>query len=75
MRNQKEFSLKLFSVVHNIIMILLSFAMFIGIIFSALRRYNDMGYFKGLFCYDDNNQVSALDGEIGYWVYLFYLRY
>jgi hypothetical protein len=68
-------NLKFFSIIHNIILILSSLFMFFGIIFAAIENYQKLGYFRGLFCYDDSNEVPPVSGKIGFWVYIFYLTY
>lgn len=71
---------RFFTQVHNIIMIALSFTMFIGVIHGAYVRvmFTEAkgSIFRGLFCPKDvapGEEPVALNGPIGFWIYVFHL--
>ncbi|KYQ90138.1 steroid isomerase [Tieghemostelium lacteum] len=69
MKNRKPMQLKGFSIVHNLNLILLSGSMLIGVLEAAYRQSQSQGTFS-LFCEQSPN---AVQGRIGFWIYIFYL--
>ncbi|KAF2069607.1 hypothetical protein CYY_009072 [Polysphondylium violaceum] len=69
MKNRKAFSLKGFSIVHNINLIILSVAMMTGVLHAAYEQAKEQGAFS-LVC---EKTDQAVQGRIGFWIYVFYL--
>ncbi|EGG23549.1 steroid isomerase [Cavenderia fasciculata] len=69
MKNRKPMSLKGVSIIHNFNLILLSFAMMAGVLEAAYRQALEEGPFS-LIC---ERTPFAVQGRIGFWIYVFYL--
>ncbi|EGC31030.1 hypothetical protein DICPUDRAFT_40557 [Dictyostelium purpureum] len=69
MKNRKEMNLKAFSIIHNINLIVLSFSMMVGILYSAYKQAQEQGAFS-LICEQTD---QAVQGRVGFWIYIFYL--
>jgi fatty acid elongase 3 len=70
MKERKAYSLKFFSQVHNVILTLLSAAMFGGAAYGAYLKYNSQGFYAGLLC---EQESDPMHGILWYWSYIFYL--
>jgi fatty acid elongase 3 len=70
MKDRKAYSLKFFSQVHNVVLTLLSAAMFSGAAIGAYSKYESQGFFAGLLC---EQEVDPMHGPLWYWSYIFYL--
>jgi len=70
MSERKKLELRLFSTIHNLFLVILSSAMFLGSIVGIIKEYKNHGFFNGLFC--DLDLFPSKD-ILFYWCYIFYL--
>eukprot|EP01114_Cavostelium_apophysatum_P019906 TRINITY_DN653_c0_g1_i1.p1 TRINITY_DN653_c0_g1~~TRINITY_DN653_c0_g1_i1.p1 ORF type:complete len:295 (+),score=60.71 TRINITY_DN653_c0_g1_i1:151-1035(+) len=70
MKNKKPFVLKSFTFVHNVILTVLSLAMFVGTTYGAILKYRAQGFWAGLVC---EQEAEPIRGPLYYWSYIFYL--
>jgi len=68
MKNRKPFELKLVSTIHNINMIIISFVMWVGVLYAAY----DLAKREGVVSLLCERQPNAVNGRIGFWIYIFY---
>ncbi|GAM20812.1 hypothetical protein SAMD00019534_039870, partial [Acytostelium subglobosum LB1] len=69
MKKREAFKLKGLSIIHNTNLIVLSFAMMAGVLHAAYTQSQEQGVFS-LLC---EQTPTAVNGRIGWWIYVFYL--
>ncbi|EFA85325.1 steroid isomerase [Heterostelium album PN500] len=69
MKDRKPMTLKGVSIVHNFNLIVLSLTMMLGVLEAAYRQAQEQGGFS-LLC---ENKPNAVNGRIGWWIYVFYV--
>ena len=60
-----------FAMIHNIILVVLSFLMMFGVAFAAFERAQKAGWFS-LICGHVHGR-ELISGKLGFWVYVYYL--
>lgn len=70
MKDKKPFVLKWVTLAHNIILTLMSTAMFLGAFQGAIIKYKSQGFWAGLVCEQDPQPIK---GHLFFWSYIFYL--
>eukprot|EP01119_Soliformovum_irregulare_P002591 TRINITY_DN12839_c0_g1_i1.p1 TRINITY_DN12839_c0_g1~~TRINITY_DN12839_c0_g1_i1.p1 ORF type:complete len:307 (-),score=47.61 TRINITY_DN12839_c0_g1_i1:239-1159(-) len=70
MKDKKEMTLRIPSMIHNAFLSLLSLCMFLGAAYGAYIKYGSQGFWAGLVCEQDPDPIK---GPLFYWSYIFYL--
>jgi len=70
MKDREAWSLKTFSLFHNLFLTLLSCAMVGGVLYGAFEKAGLLGPWSGLMCHQE---ADPMYGTLYYWSYIYYL--